>query len=229
MKKILFLSSLLLIVASTQAQKKKNKSDKDKKQTTDYQQPEAVADTATRFRGVIKYLITTDDPSERDSMFIVFADDKIKVTMFYPGYKANDVFQDNFIANFRDSTFIVIDDRKKTYKTERLGARNATTEMSLLNYRKTGTVMKMICKEFSGEMIMGEDVFEAAALVSSQHSFIPVSDYNFMNIHAVVVGYKIALGWRTKTPDNENTYILAYKIEPGDPSTYFDLAGLKAL
>jgi hypothetical protein len=40
----------------------------------------------------------------------------------------------------------------------------------------------------------------------------------------VVKGYKIALGWRTKSQDNQNTYIMAYKIEPGNTTPYFDLS-----
>ncbi|HEV7780280.1 MAG TPA: hypothetical protein VGO58_03390 [Chitinophagaceae bacterium] len=232
MKKVILFAFLLFFITSAQAQKKKTKgkSDKEKKATTDYQQSDPVADTATKFTGVIKYYMTTDDPSERDSMFIIFAEDKIKVTMFYPGYKPEDIFEDNYIANFKDTTLLVLDNRKKTYKTERLGARNEGTEMSLANYRKTGLVMKLTCKEYSGEMTMKDgDVFEAAALVSSHHSYINTVDYNFLNIQPVVLGYKIVLGYRTKTPDNENTYIIAYKIEPGDPAAYFDLAGYKAL
>jgi hypothetical protein len=73
------------------------------------------------------------------------------------------------------------------------------------------------------------DVYEAAALVSSQHSYINTQDYSFMNIQPVVIGYKIVLGWRTKSSENENTYIMAYQIQPGDTTPYFDLTGYKAL
>jgi len=38
------------------------------------------------------------------------------------------------------------------------------------------------------------------------------------------VGYKIALGWRTKTAENENTFIMAYEIMPVNTESYFDLS-----
>jgi hypothetical protein len=234
MKKAILLLSTLFFLLSAQAQKSKKKSkelsEKEKRERTDYQQSDPVADTATKFVGVIKYHMTSDDPSMKDSMIIVFAEDKIKITMFYPGYKENDIFKDIMIANFKDSTFLVLDDRKKTYKTEKLGARNAGTEISLANYRKTGMVMKLPCKEYSGEMTMPDgEVFEAAVMINNQYSYITVQDYNFMNIHPVIMGYKIVLGYRNKTAENENTYFLAYKIEPGDPSAHFDLSEYKAL
>lgn len=232
MKKTYILLPLLLVVLTANAQKKKTR-DKSGKQTqgaTDYEQAIPEADTLTKFTGTIKYYLTTDDASVKDSMFIHFAEDKIKVTMFYPGYKIEDIFEDNLIANFRDSTFLVIDNRKKTYKTEKLGARNTGTEFSLSNHRKTSLIMKMNCKEYSGEMILPDgEAFDAAALVTSQHSYIKVSDFNFMNIQPVVLGYKIVLGYRTKSDNNENTYILAYKIEKGDPGAHFDLTGYKSL
>ena len=49
-----------------------------------------------------------------------------------------------------------------------------------------------------------------------------------MNIQPAVIGYKIVLGYRTKSSENENTYIVAYNIEPGKVNAYFDLAGYKA-
>lgn len=234
MKKILLLATILFITGTIHAQKSKKKSkelsEKEKRERTDYQQSDPVADTATKFTGVIKYRMTSDDPSVKDSMIVVFGEDKIMITMFTPGYQEKDIFKDIMIANFRDSTFLVLDDRKKTYKTEKLGARNAGTEISLANYRKTGTVMKIPCKEFSGEMTMPDgEIFESAILVSNQYSFIKAVDYNFLNIHPIVNGYKIVLGYRNKSSENENTYFLAYAIERGDPTTYFDLSGYKAL
>lgn len=230
MKKLPLLLFLLLGCTVIQAQKKNKGKDKSPKEnTTDYQQPEAVADTLTKFTGILKYFITTDDPSVKDSMFIIVGENKIRFTMFYPGYRENDIFQDNMIANFTDSTFIVIDDRKKTYKTEKLGARNKGTEITLSNFRKTGKILGITCPEYSGEMVMKDgETFQAAALVSKQHSYITVADYNFMNIQPVVLGYKLVLGYRTKSADNENTYIMAYKIEAGNTDSWFDLTGLKA-
>lgn len=226
----LFVTGLFLSATAQKKNKGKDKSDKDKTASTDYQQSEAVADTLTKFTGLIKYHITTDDPAERDSMFIIVGENRIRVIMFYPGYKEEDIFQDHMIANFADSTFLVLDNRKLTYKTEKLGARNAGTEIALSNFRKTGKVMTFQCPEYSGEMVMKDgETFQVAALVSKQHSYIAMADYNFMNIQPVVLGYKIVLGYRTKSSDNENTYILAYKIEPGNTESFFDLSGYKAL
>ena len=72
------------------------------------------------------------------------------------------------------------------------------------------------------------ETFEAAALISKQHSFIPVETYNFLNIQPVVLDYKLVLGYRTRTTDNEHTYIMAYAIEPGNVDSWFDLSEYKA-
>jgi hypothetical protein len=96
--------------------------------------------------------------------------------------------------------------------------------------KKTGKVMTFNCDEYKGEMATKDsDVFEAAALLSSQHSYIYAMDFNFQNVQPLVVGYKIVLGFRTKSSDNENTYIMAYRIEPGNTDKYFDLTGYRAL
>ena len=233
MKKTTLLLSLILLCFFSQAQKKskgKGKTEKEKITTTDYVlQPDVLPDTLTKFTGIIKYRITTDDPADKDSMFIVFGEDRMRFTMFYPGYKEADIFEDNMIANFKDSTFLVLDNRSKTYKKEKLGERNSGTVFTLANHKKTAPVLKYTCQEYSGEMQTKEgDSFQAAALISKQHSFIAVADYNFMNIQPAVIGYKIVLGYRTKSSENENTYIVAYKIEPGNVDSYFDLGNYKA-
>ena len=222
---------LLTLLSVCNAQKKgKGKSKNDKSASTDYQQPEAVADTLTKFTGIIKYYITNDDPQVRDSMFVIVGDNRMRFTMFYPGYKETDIFQDNMIANFLDSSFLVLDNRKMTYKTEKLGARNKDAEITLSNFRKTGKILSYSCPEYSGEMVMKDgETFQASALISKQHSYINISDYNFMNIQPVVLGYKLVLGYHTKSADNENTYIVAYKIEPGNTDSWFDLKGYNAL
>jgi hypothetical protein len=90
--------------------------------------------------------------------------------------------------------------------------------------------MSFTCDEYKGEMTTKEgEVFEAACLISNQHSYIYNMDYNFQNIQPLVLGYRIVLGFRTKSAENENTYIIAYKIEPGNTDSYFDLSGYKAL
>ena len=94
----------------------------------------------------------------------------------------------------------------------------------LINRKKTMPILGLTCPEYSGEMLMKDgDSYEAAALVSKQHSYISQVDYNFLNIQPVVFGYRIVLGWRTKSSENENTYIIAYKIEKGNVESFFDL------
>lgn len=187
-----------------------------------------VADTATKFSGIIKYSMTSDDPADKDSMFIIFGVNKIRITMFTPGYKEGQIFETHMIADFNDSTLYTLEPRNKSYKIEKLADRNSGTGFSLINSKKTAPILKIICTEFSGEMQTSDgEVYQAACLLSKQHSFIYTMDYNFLNIQPVVMGYRIVLGWRTKTADNENTYIMAYKIEPGEVSNYFDLTGYK--
>lgn len=187
-----------------------------------------VADTATKFTGLIKYRMTSDDPSERDSMFIWFGENKIRITMFTPGYREDQVFETIHIINFSDSTLLVLDPRTKTYKTEHIMSRNAGTEFMLLNRKKTMNILGFVCPEYSGEMTLKDgESFEAACLVSKQHSFLGAVDYNFLNIQPVVHGYRIVLGWRTKSSENENSYIIAYKIEKGDVESFFDLTGYR--
>ncbi|MEO7924219.1 MAG: hypothetical protein ABIR30_11125 [Chitinophagaceae bacterium] len=225
----LFLATtcLFLFADAQKKGKSKGKKESDKAKAVDYiLQADPIPDTASRFIGTIKYRITTDDPAERDSMFIFFGNDSIRVTMFTPGYKEGDIFEDNMIASFRDSVLLVLDKRNKTYKKEKLGDRNSDVAFSLANYKKTGLILKYTCQELSGEMTTKEDdSFQAAALVSKQHSYIAACDYNFMNIQPVIIGYKIVLGFRTKSAENENTYIVAYKIEPGNVGAQFDLSG----
>lgn len=193
--------------------------------TTDYQQPEAKADTATKFTGLIKYRITTDDRADNDSMFIIFGEDQIRVTMFFPGSKEGQTFETNMIANLKDSSLYILDNTYKTYKVEKLSARNPGAEFSLAYYKKNTQILKFTCQEYSGEMKTGDgEVFEAACLVSKQHSFISATAYNYLNIQPVVLDYKIVLGYRTKTSANENTYIMAYKIEAGNTASLFDLS-----
>lgn len=254
MKRTIILLLLTAFTFSAQAQKKKNKSappptdyeladssiapppsskknkgkNKPNPATTDYQQPEAIADTATKFTGIIKYRITTDDAADNDSMFVIFGENQVRVTMFIPGSRADQQFENNMIANMKDSTLTILDNRTKTYKVEKFSARNASTEFQLGYFKKSTQVLKVVCQEYSGEMKTPDgEIFECAALVSKQHSFISTMDYNFLNIQPVVLGYKIVLGYRTKSTANESTYIIAYKIEPGNTDSFFDLSQFK--
>jgi hypothetical protein len=214
------------------AQKKGKGKVKDKKQPvrTEYissgdETPKL--DTVNRFTGIIKYRMTTDDPSDRDSMYIIFGENKIRVTLFHPGYKEGQIFEDNFLVNFLDSGLYVMDIRNKTYRLEKLGVRNTGAEINIENDKKTSLIGGVLCNEYKGEMTIKEDSFEAAALLSTKHSYEYAVDYDFLNIQPVVKGYRIVLGWRTKTSDNENTYIVAYQVVRGDVSPYFDLAGYR--
>ena len=226
--------SLSVAPPTTKSSKKDDKKDKKGKKTTSVNYtPDVVipvADSSKKFTGVIKYLITSDDPSDKDSVVIVFGENRIRVTMFIPGYRADQVFEKNMIANLNDSTFLELDSRNKTYKSEKLGARNPGTEFSLMADKKIGKVMSFNCEEYKGEMTTSEgEVFEAACLVSNQHSYIYAMDYNFINVQPLILGYRIVLGFRTRSPENENTFFMAYKIEPGNTDSYFDLSGYKAL
>ncbi len=221
------------VKSSKKDDKKDKKGKKDAKSTSVNYTPDVVApvaDTSKRFTGIIKYRMTSDDPADRDSIFIVFGESSIRVTMFIPGYREDQVFEKNMIANLIDSTFLEVDTKNKTYKTEKITVRNEGTEFSLIPDKKIGKVMSFACQEYKGQMTTNEgEVFEIACLISNQHSYISAMDYNFMNIQPLVMGYKIVLGFRTKSAENENTYIMAYKVEPGNTDAYFDLSGYKAL
>ncbi len=224
---VLLCSSSLVIHAQ-----KKNKG-KDKKEDQVNFTPEIpapVADTSKKFTGVIKYRMTSDDPSDKDSVFIVFGETKIRVIIFIPGYREDQVFERTMIANVKDSTFLELDTKNKTYKTEKLSLRNGGTELTVAPTKKTMPILNFICPEFKGQMKTPDgEVAETACLVSNQHSFVAAMDYSFLGIQPIVMGYKIVLGFRTKSSENENTYIMAYKIEPGNVDSYFDLSGYKAL
>ncbi len=228
--------TLLLILfctacCSIQAQKKNKSKGKKEDQVNFTQEAEApVADTSKKFIGVIKYRMTSDDPSDKDSVFIVFGETQIRVIIFIPGYRADQVFERTMIANVKDSTFFELDTRKKTYKTEKLSLRNGGTELEVAPTKKTMPILNFTCPEFKGKMTTADgEVAEAACLLSNQHSFIAAMDYSFLGIQPIVMGYKIVLGFRTKSAENENTYIMAYKIEKGNVDSYFDLTGYKAL
>lgn len=224
--------SLPPVVKDSKKGKDSKKDDKkNKKAPTEYIKAgdeTPVADTATRFTGLIKYRMTSDDPSDRDSMFIWFGENQIRVTMFIPGYRADQIFETIMIARFADSSLLTLDPRSKTYKTEKLDSRNAGTEFMLINRKKTMPILGITCPEYSGEMLLKDgDTYEAAALISKQHSYISQVDYNFLNIQPVVFGFRIVLGWRTRSSENENTYIIAYKIEKGNVDSFFDLTGYR--
>lgn len=219
------------IPAPVSGKKGKEKTSKKSPAKTEYitvGEEKPVADTATKFTGIIKYKMTSDDPADLDSMIIYFGEQMIRVSMFIPGYRADQVFEQISIARFSDSTLLTLDPRTKTYRSEPLLARNAGTEFMLLNHKKTMPLLGLVCPEYSGEMTLRDgESYEAACLVSKQHSYIAAMDFNFLNIQPVVFGYRIVLGWRTKSTENENSFIMAYKIERGNVESYFDMSGYK--
>ena len=152
MKKTTLLLLLSACVLVSHAQKKKKEDRKDKKSApkTEYVtvgEENPVADTATKFTGLIKYRMTSDDPGEQDSMFIYFGENQIRVTMFIPGYRADQVFENISIARFSDSSLLTLDPRNKTYKTEKLADRNAGTEFMIINRKKTMNILGLTCPE----------------------------------------------------------------------------------
>lgn len=212
---------------ASSSSKKGKKDDKKSVANTNYT-PEVetpVLDTSKLFTGLIKYRMTDDDPADKDSIFIYFGVNKIKVTMFQPGYREGQTFETSMIADLADSIFYELNPRNQTYTKEKLGIRNDSTQFTLSNSKKIGQIMNIACQEYAGEMTTGEgDTFQAACLVSPQQYYAYAVNFNFMNVHPLVLGYKIVLGFRTKSADNENTYIIAYKIEPGNHDEWFDLS-----
>jgi hypothetical protein len=233
MKKTLLLLLLTFSFIFLQAQKKNKDKGKEKQETSVNFTPEEttpVVDSSKKFTGVIKYRMTSDDPSDKDSIIIVFGETQIRVIMYLPGYREDQVFERSMIANLKDSTFLELDARKKTYKTEKLSLRNEGTQLSIKADKKAVQLLNVSCIEYKGEMTMTDgEVFQTACLVSNQHTFIAAMDYNFLGIQPLVMSYKIVLGLKTRSSDNENTYIMAYKIEPGNTDAWFDLSGYKAL
>ena len=192
---------------------------------TDYVLPEPKPDTAKNFTGIIKYSMTSDDPADKDSVFVIFGKNEIRVRIFIPGYREGQFFENTMIANFSDSTFTELDIRNFTYTTEKLSARNEGTELNLMPTKKTIPVLSNNCAEFKGAMTTkNQDEFEAVCLLSPNHYFNAAMDFNFLGIHPIVFGYQIDLGFHSKTTENENTFIMAYKIEPGNTDSWFDLS-----
>ena len=229
MKKAFILLFIFSSCVSAYAQKKKKGNDKQKVPiSTDYTSDDTFPDSLTKFTGIIKYRMTSNDPADKDSMFIIFGENQIRVTMFMPGYRENEIFENNFIADFRDSSITLLDVRNKTYRYELFSSRNQGVEFALSNFKKTGQIIQIPCNEYSGEMKTSDgQEFQVAALVSKKHSYMNAKDYYFLNIQPVIMGYKIVLAYRTKSAENESSFIVAYQIIPGETSSYFDLSDYK--
>ncbi len=223
MKKRWILLPFLLAFFFCTAQKKGKGKEKDKdKDNTNYKTP--APDTANSFTGIIRYHITNDDPADKDSMNIIFGKNQIRVTLFYPSKKKDEIIEENRIADFNNNTILLLNITDSTYKVDSLNKTNQGGVFTLEDDKKTGLILKNTCKEYAGTLKTKDgSEFEAACLVGQPFSYAGVENYNFLNIHPMVMGYKIVLGFRTKSSDNENTYIMAYKIEPGNTDRYFDL------
>jgi hypothetical protein len=183
---------------------------------------------STSFTGIIKYRITTDDPANKDSIFMIFGDHKIRFVLFEPGPRGMSIIEKYMIADFNDSTMLTLDTLTKTFKRDRLYRNPNEISFELSSTKKTGYVLGIACMEFKGEMKdKSGDVFEVACLVSHPHPYNAVDDYNFLNIHPVIFAGKIVLGFRNASSDGENTYIMAYSIQRVPTESYFNLAGYK--
>ncbi|MBL0067931.1 MAG: hypothetical protein IPP39_05405 [Chitinophagaceae bacterium] len=87
MKNIVLLITLITTtLLSANAQKKgKGKSKKETEQVNfTPEKPEAIPDTAKKFTGIIKYRMTSDDPSDKDSVFIVFGKHRYASSFLFP-------------------------------------------------------------------------------------------------------------------------------------------------
>lgn len=195
---------------------------------TDYVLPEPKPEPEKNFIGIIKYKMTSDDPVDNDSVIVVFGLNKIRVRIFTPGYREGQVFENSMIADFLDSTFMDIDERSHTYTKEKLELRNEGSEINLMPTKNRLSILNNSCAEYKGDMTTNdEDKFDVACLLSPNQYFNAVKDFNFLGIHPLVVGYQITLGFKSKSVENENTYIMAYKIEPGNTDIWFDLSQYK--
>jgi hypothetical protein len=183
---------------------------------------------STSFTGIIKYWITTDDPADKDSIVMIFGDHKIRFVMFELGPRGLSVIEKYMIADFNDSSMLTLDTLTKTYKRNALYRNPNEISFELASTKKTTRIMGNTCMEFKGEMKdKSGDVYEAACLVSHEHPYNAVDDYNFLNIHPVIFAGKIVLGFRNKSSEGENTYIMAYSIIRANTEGYFNLTGYK--
>ena len=146
--------------------------------------------------------------------------------MFTPGYRADQIFETIFIARFADSTLLMLDPRTKP-KTENLASRNAGTEFMLLNRKKIMNITGINCPEYSGEMTLKRWRNLWSRLPGKrQHSYISTVDYNFLEYTAHSVWLQDCIGVENKICwENENSYIIAYKIEKATWTATLDLAG----
>ncbi len=226
MKYVLLLIISCFTIKTTFGQKSRKSNHKSKTLiSTNYISDDNIPDSATKFTGIIKYMMITDYPYQKDSMYIIFGDNKIRVRMFLPGFKINDVYEENMIADFKENKFISVDVRNNTYTIEDLGNRNPGVIFDLANFKNKRQILQTPCQEYAGEMRVKEgEVFQVSTIVSNKHSYFDIKDYNFMNIQPTVVGNKIVLGYRSVYENRETTMILAYEIESGDTAAYFDLS-----
>jgi len=183
---------------------------------------------SSSFQGYIKYKITTDDPADHDSVFIFFSQYKIGVQLFVLGERGMSVESENMIADFHDSTLYVLDAHTKTYRKRPLFANPDEVSFDLTNSKKTSTIAGTLCTEFKGEMRdKNGSLGEAACLLSRTHDYFGTLDYNFLNSQPVIMAGRVVLGFRTKSPEGDNMYVIAYRIIPGNVDSYFDISGYK--
>ena len=117
-------------MVTARAQKGKGRQKKQNNAPTEYIQvgEEPKPDSSTKFTGIVKYRITTDDPSDLDSMFVVFGDNQIAITMFYPGVREGEVIKEHSIAIQRQQLHQAGYQEPHLSQTKALGAERRHTD-----------------------------------------------------------------------------------------------------
>jgi hypothetical protein len=175
------------------------------------------------FNGVIRYHMMGNDVSQKDSMFIIFGKNQIRFDIYLPA-DTKKIEHSTMIANFADSTMWMVNHDLKKYFVQPLSGFPQAV-FNLAENNKIGLIAGQICQEYKGTMKQADgQTYEAATLICKDYSYAAVSNFNFLGIQPVVSNGKIVLAFRTKlVKENENTYIMAYKIESGNTDQWFDL------
>lgn len=175
------------------------------------------------FNGVIRYHMMGDDVSQKDSMFIIFGKNQIRFDIYLPA-DTKKAELSTMIVNFGDSTIWMVNHDLKKYFVQQLSGFPQAV-FNLAENNKIGLIAGQICQEYKGTMKHADGkIYEAATLICKDYSYAAISNFNLLGIQPVLANGKIVLAFRTKlVKENENTYIMAYKIESGNTDQWFDL------
>ncbi|MBL7747299.1 MAG: DUF4412 domain-containing protein, partial [Chitinophagaceae bacterium] len=175
------------------------------------------------FNGVIRYHMMGNDVSQKDSMFIIFGNNKIRFDIYMPPDE-KEAELTTMIVNFADSTILMINHDLKKYFSRPLSSFDQAI-FNLADNNKIGLVAGEICQEYKGSVKTPDGkLFEAATLVCKDYPYTGTLNFNFLGMQPVVANGKIVLAYRTRLPaENENTYIMAYQIERGNTDHWFEL------